>query len=117
MRDRPSRSLRHRTHEKLVRAFLARGSSPDASECSLTGGRTVARRAYKQRAAARGTTLAQEIEDALRAELRERGTADAQDPFEALVFDGDGSRALIDVNDNRALQDLVDEEDRTAGGQ
>lgn len=72
-------------------------------------------RAYKQRAAARGTTLAQEIEDALRADLHERGAAAAQEPFQALVFDGDGSRALIDVNDNRALQELIDEDDRAGG--
>lgn len=69
-------------------------------------------RAYKQRAAARGTTFAQEVEDALRADLHTGREIAAEAPFEALVFDGDGSRALIDINDNRALQALMDNEDR-----
>jgi hypothetical protein len=69
-------------------------------------------RAYKQRAAARGTTFAQEVEDALRADLHGRREVAADEPFEVLVFDGDGSRALIDIDDNRALQELMDEEDR-----
>jgi plasmid stability protein len=72
-------------------------------------------RAYKQRAAARGTTFAQEVEDVLRADLQGRREVAADDPFEALVFDGDGSAALIDINDNRALQALMDEEDRAGG--
>jgi plasmid stability protein len=71
-------------------------------------------RAYKQRAAARGTTFAQEVEDALRADLHARRESTVSEPFETLVFHGDGSQALIDVNDNRALQELMDEED--AGG-
>jgi plasmid stability protein len=71
-------------------------------------------RAYKQRAAARGTTFAQEVEDVLRADLNARRELVAHEPFETLVFDGDGSPALIDINDNRALQQLMDEED--AGG-
>jgi plasmid stability protein len=69
-------------------------------------------RAYKQRAAARGTTFAQEVEDALRADLQARRTVvDEQEPFEVLVFEGDGSRALVDIDDNRALQRLMDQED------
>lgn len=69
-------------------------------------------RAYKQRAAARGTTFAHEVEDALRADLHSGREIASHEPFEALVFEGDGSRALIDINDNRALQALIDEEDR-----
>jgi plasmid stability protein len=72
-------------------------------------------RAYKQRAAARGTTFAQEVEDALRSDLHSRRETAAYEPFEALVFDGDGSRALIDINDNRALQELLDEEGGVGG--
>ena len=71
-------------------------------------------RAYKQRAAARGTTFAAEVEDALRADLQGRRALEDEGPFEVLVFGGDGSRALIDINDNRALQEL-DDESRTAG--
>ena len=69
-------------------------------------------RAYKQRAAAHGTTFAQEVEDALRADLHSRDQLAVHEPFEALVFDGDGSPALVDLNDNRALLELVDTEDR-----
>jgi plasmid stability protein len=68
-------------------------------------------RAYKRRAAERGTTFAQEVEDALRADLHARRESTVDEPFETLVILGDGSRALIDVNDNRALQELMDEED------
>jgi plasmid stability protein len=68
-------------------------------------------RAYKQRAASRGTTFAQEVEDALRADLHgRRATAAEEEPFEVLVFDGDGTRALVDIDDNRALQALMDDE-------
>jgi len=73
-------------------------------------------RAYKQRAAARGTTFAQEVEDALRADLQSRRTtAEAEEPFEVLVFDGDSSRALVDINDHRALQNLMDDEHGVPG--
>jgi hypothetical protein len=68
-------------------------------------------RAYKQRAADRGTTFAQEVESALRADLHSRSAHTAEEPFEALVFDGDRSPALIDINDNRAVQDLIDEDE------
>src|SRR6188472_313806 len=71
-------------------------------------------RAYKQRAAARGTTFAQEVEDALRADLQSRREIAAQEPFETLVFEGDAAAALVDVDDNRALQELMDEEDADA---
>ena len=69
-------------------------------------------RAYKQRAADRGTTFAKEVEDALRADLQSRRELTEQEPFETRVFDGDGSPALIDINDNRALQELMDEDER-----
>jgi hypothetical protein len=68
-------------------------------------------RAYKQRAAARGTTFADEVEEALRADLQSRRSLQDDDPFEVFVFAGDGSPALIDIDDNRALQELMDAED------
>ena len=68
-------------------------------------------RAYKQRAAERGTTFAQEVEDALRADLHARRELGTLEPFTTIVFDGDDAPALIDVNDNRALQELMDQED------
>jgi hypothetical protein len=71
-------------------------------------------RAYKQRAAARGTTFAHEVEDALRADLHSRREIATQEPFQTPVFAGDDAPALVDVNDNRALQELMDEEDAAA---
>jgi hypothetical protein len=65
-------------------------------------------RAYKQRAAARGTTFATEVEDALRADLHGRPATARDEPFETPVFDGDRSPALVDINDNAALQELMD---------
>jgi plasmid stability protein len=72
-------------------------------------------RAYKQRAAERGTTLAQEIEDALRADLHSRRDLVSEPRFETLVFEGDSSPALVDINDNEALQELMDDEERGRG--
>ena len=72
-------------------------------------------RAYKRRAAAHGTTFAQEVEDALRADLQARREVAAEEPFEVLVFDGDRTPARIDIDDNRALQELMDEEERAGG--
>jgi plasmid stability protein len=72
-------------------------------------------RAYKQRAADRGTTLAQEIEDALRADLHSRRDLASEPQFETLVFDGDSSPALIDINDNEVLHELMDDEERDRG--
>lgn len=71
-------------------------------------------RAYKQRAAARGTTFAAEVEDALRADLHGRPATARDEPFETLVFDGDRSPALVGINDNAAFQELMDEADRPA---
>lgn len=71
-------------------------------------------RAYKQRAADRGTTFAQEVEDVLRADLHASRELGTREPFTTIVFDGDDAPALVDLNDNRALQELMDEED--AGG-
>jgi plasmid stability protein len=72
-------------------------------------------RAYKERAAARGTTFAEEVEEALRADLHHRETSEAEEPYRALVFDGDHAPALVDVEDHDALQALMDEEERAAG--
>lgn len=71
-------------------------------------------RAYKQRAAEHGTTFAKEVEDALRADLHARAAPD-EGPYEVQVFEGEDSPALVDINDNRAIQELFDEEDRAAG--
>ena len=72
-------------------------------------------RAYKKRAAARGTTFAREVEEALRADMHQRELSAAEEPYRVLVFDGDRAPALVDVEDHGALQDLIDEEERAAG--
>jgi hypothetical protein len=72
-------------------------------------------RAYKNRAAARGTTFALEVEEALRADLRHRETTETEEPYRAVVFDGDRAPALVDADDHEALQALMDEEERATG--
>ena len=67
----------------------------------------------KQGAAARHH-IAQEVEEALRADLHSRREVGLQEPFQTPVFDGDDAAALVDVNDNRALLELMDEEDADA---
>jgi hypothetical protein len=64
-------------------------------------------RVYKQRAAERGTTLAREIEDALRAALL-RPPAEDPEPFELVTIDGGSPRPGVDFTSNVALLDLVD---------
>lgn len=72
-------------------------------------------RAFKKRAAQRGTTFAGEIEEALQADLLARKSTQKAEPFELPLFVGEGG-ALIDLNSNEAIQDLIDEEDRAGGG-
>lgn len=71
-------------------------------------------RAFKERAAQRGTTFAGEVEEALRGDLLARRSAHAAEAFELPLFEGEGG-ALIDINSNEAIQDLIDEEDRAGG--
>jgi hypothetical protein len=72
-------------------------------------------RVYKERAAVRGTTFAQEVEEALRADMHHREPSEDEEPYRTLVFDGGRAPALVDVEDHRALQELMDEEERVAG--
>ena len=71
-------------------------------------------RAFKERAAQRGTTFAKEVDGALRADLLAREASEQAEPFELTVFEAEGG-ALIDINSNEAIQDLIDEEDRAGG--
>lgn len=71
-------------------------------------------RAFKERAAQRGTTFAKEVEGALRADLLAREATERSEPFKLPVFEGEGG-ALIDINSNEAIQHLIDEEDRAGG--
>jgi hypothetical protein len=66
-------------------------------------------RAYKQRAAQRGTTFAKEVEDTLRAALLREGDADLES-FVLVTVDGGSPRAGVDFTSNIELLDLVDGE-------
>jgi hypothetical protein len=48
-----------------------------------------------------------------RADLQARDARADEEPFAVLVFDGDGSRALVDLDDNRVLQELMDTEEHS----
>jgi plasmid stability protein len=65
-------------------------------------------RAYKQRAAERGTSLRHEIEEALRAELTARAEATMAQPYEVPVFRGRAPVPGVDLNSNAALAELLD---------
>ncbi len=64
-------------------------------------------RAYKRRAAERGTSMAHEIEEALRSEL-EAGAAAAEDePYGVPTFRGIAPVPGVDLNSNAALEDIL----------
>ena len=71
-------------------------------------------RAFKERAAQRGSTFAREVEAALRADLLARKQSERAEHFKLPLFEGEGG-ALIDISSNEAIQDLIDEEDRAGG--
>jgi len=64
----------------------------------------------KRRAAERGTTLTRVIEDALRETLSRAGPA-PDGPFRTLTFRGGGLMPGVDLDDNSALLDLLDDDD------
>jgi plasmid stability protein len=65
-------------------------------------------RAYKQRAAERGTSLTHEIEEALRAELAATAETTEARPYEVPVFQGRAPVPGVDLNSNSALAELLD---------
>jgi len=65
-------------------------------------------RAFKQRAAERGTSLAREIEDALRADLADRARVAAHEPYRVRTFRGERVVPGVDINSNVLLADLLD---------
>jgi hypothetical protein len=64
--------------------------------------------AAKRRARARGMTLGQLVEEALRAELA-RTPAPAARPAIPVFTGGNGVRAGVDLASNRAIQEVLDE--------
>jgi plasmid stability protein len=65
-------------------------------------------RAFKRRAAEQGTTLAHEIEEALRAELAARNDATSSEPYRVPTFRGTAPVPGVDLNSNAALADLLE---------
>jgi plasmid stability protein len=65
-------------------------------------------RAFKQRAAEHGTSLAHEIETALRAELAARVETTRSKPYRVPTFHGVAPVPGVDLNSNAALADLLD---------
>lgn len=65
-------------------------------------------RAYKQRAAERGTSLAHEIEEALRAELAARAHVPSAEPYRLPTFRGNAPVPGVDLNSNSALIDTLE---------
>lgn len=62
----------------------------------------------KRRAAERGKTLGQVVEDALRRELA-TASADAPRPTVPVFRGGNGPRPGVDLTSNRALYELLDD--------
>lgn len=65
-------------------------------------------RAFKQRAAERGTSLTREIEEALRSELAASVEAVNAEPYEVPVFRGSAPVPGVDLNSNAALAEILD---------
>lgn len=65
-------------------------------------------RAYKRRAAERGTSLAHEMQEALRSELAASAEAAKAEPYEVPTFRGIAPVPSVDLNSNAALADVID---------
>lgn len=66
-------------------------------------------RRAKREAAERGTTLSRVIADALSADL-DRVDSSSDEPFRMITFHGPGGTLPdVDINDNSALRDILDE--------
>jgi plasmid stability protein len=65
-------------------------------------------RAYKQRAAQRGTSLASEIEEALRAELAARADVEQSERYQVPTFRGVTPVPGVDLNSNAALAEILE---------
>ncbi len=65
-------------------------------------------KAYKRRAAEHGTSLAQEIEEALRSELAASTEAVEAEPYEVPVYRGAAPVPGVDLNSNAALAEILD---------
>lgn len=67
-------------------------------------------RRAKLEALERGTTLSRIVADALTADLGRVGSP--AEPFEMITYGGGDPLPGVDINDNRALRDVLDEDGR-----
>lgn len=68
-------------------------------------------RRAKREAADRGTTLSGVIADALRADLERMQPQRPNEPFAMVTFFGEGgTHPDVDIDDNSALRDILDED-------
>ncbi len=65
-------------------------------------------RAFKQRAAERGTSLAHEIEEALRSELAACAEVAKSERYQVPTFSGTAPVPGVDLNSNAALADILE---------
>jgi plasmid stability protein len=65
-------------------------------------------RAFKQRAAAHGTSLTREIEEALRSELAASAETVNAEPYRVPIFRGTAPVPGVDLNSNAALAEILD---------
>lgn len=66
----------------------------------------------KVRAAEQGITLTQLIDESLRERLSARPRPDKSRPFKFGSYGEGGVRPGVDLDDNRTVRDLMDEDDR-----
>jgi hypothetical protein len=67
-------------------------------------------REAKVRAAEQGITLTQLIDESLRERLASRPQRMSVEPFRLPTYGEGGTRPGVNLNDNRAVRDLMDEE-------
>lgn len=65
-------------------------------------------RAFKQRAAKRGTSLTHEIEEALRSDLAASTVEVGAEPYEVPIFRGVAPVPGVDLNSNAGLAEILD---------
>jgi plasmid stability protein len=66
-------------------------------------------KAAKVRAAEQGITLTQLIDESLRERLATRPQRRKPKPFRLTTYGGGGTRPGVDLDDNRATRDLIDQ--------
>jgi plasmid stability protein len=100
-------SLRERSLDELRLAYLRGGTTLVCVRTTIQLDDEVFR-AFKQRAAEHGTSLAHEIEEALRSELAARVETAQAGPYRVPTFRGAAPVPGVDLNSNAALADILD---------